>query len=218
MKTLSLIIISLMTLFVNNQQSPKPESLTSLPVRNVNIQKSNVPLALSEIAYKYSVPVGVEVSPEDDLLKEGNIIVQIENGTLQDILNSIVSQNPLYSWRIEDGVVNVFPRGQREPLLKALLEANIQTFSIEEGTSRFKFRESLTKSPELKIILDKYGVTSNNEIFLSRDIAVLGHGFCFKVSNMTVKSILNQVIKESETKYWIVNKSGANKQYLLLNL
>jgi hypothetical protein len=226
MKTSTRIIILLVTLFVGNSHIFKSqavaidrrESLADLPLGNVHIEKSNVPLLLSEIAFKYSVPIGVEVSPDDNLLKEGHIIVQINGGTLKDVLDSVIAQVPIYTWDIEDEVINVFPRGNREPLLKALLETQLQTLSIEEKTNRFKFREMLTQRPELKSIFDDYGVTPENQIFGTRDVAVLGRGFSFTVSNMKVKSILNRVIKESETKYWIVNRSGPNKQYLLLNL
>ena len=76
------------------------------------------------------MPIGVEVSPEDDLLKDRRIVLQMNGATLRDVLNSLVSQNPLYTWDIEDGVINVYPRGNREPLLRALLEAKIETFRI----------------------------------------------------------------------------------------
>ncbi len=194
------------------------ESLVNRSLGNVNFKQSNVPLLLSEIAYKYNIPIGIEVSPDDDLLKDRNIIVQINGGTLKDVLDTIIKQNSLYSWDIEDGVVNVFPRSNREPLLTAILEAQIESFSIEKKTGRFKFREELTERPEVKNILDAYGVTADNQVYIMRDVMPLGKSFSLNVSNMKVKLILNRVIKESETKCWIINRDGDRKQYLLLNL
>lgn len=192
--------------------------LTGLPLHAVSIKRSNVPLALSDIADTYDVPIGVEISPDDDLQKERHIVVRLDSGTLKDVLNSVVSQNPLYDWDIEDGVVNVFPKGNREPLLKALLETRMGAFSIPPGTTRFTFRETLTESPELKGVLSGFGVKSNNEIFLSRDVAALGPNFSLNLSDVTVKTVLNRVIRDSNARYWIVNRDGPERQYLLLNL
>jgi hypothetical protein len=226
MKTLQRIVISIVSsLLICSCIYPRQplvlqreEGLLDRLLGDVSIKQHNVPVALYDIADKYNIPIGVEVSSEDDPQKDGNISVQINGGTLRDVLNSIVSQNPIYTWDVEDGVINVYPRGNRDPLLQTLLEAKIQAFSVEKKTSRFKFREDLTKRPELKGVLDSYGVTPVNEIFGGRDIAVLGGNFSLNVSDMKVKSILNRVIRDSQTKYWIIDRYGPNRQYLLLNL
>ncbi len=193
------------------------QNLADLRVENVSVKRSNVLLALADIAANYNVPIGLEVSSDDDLLKERNIIVRMKKGTLKQVLDSVVGQNPLYTWDIVDDVINVFPKSDREPFLKALLETRIESLRIAERMDRFTFRESLTKTPEVRGTLTAFGIQSNNEIFSSSDIRPLGRGFSLDASNMTVKSILNRVIRDSETKFWIVNRDGEQKQYLLLN-
>jgi hypothetical protein len=200
--------------FVAHEQA----SLPDLHVSDVYIKKSNVPLAVAELAYYYKVPIGIEVSPDDDLLKDRNIVVQMESGTVRDLLNAIMIQHPLYTWEVEDEVINVFPSVNREPILKALLETRLKTFSVAPGTDRFTFRESVTEDPEVRGTLAAFGVEADNEVFLSRDISTLGHSFSLSISGATVRTILNLVIRESETKFWIVNRAGEGKQYLLLNL
>lgn len=202
----------------NSVSAKKRGNLADLPVRAIEIKTSNVHLALLSIAGSYKVPIGLEVSPNDDLLKDRSIVVQLENGTLKDVLNSIVRQNPLYTWHIEDDVINVFPKGNRDPFLKALLETRLRSFRVPKLTNRFSFRQSLTESAELKGVLASFGVESDNEIFTPYDIAKLGRDFSLNVSGETVKVILNRVIRDSETKYWIVNRHGPERKYLLLNL
>jgi hypothetical protein len=90
-------------------------------------------------------------------------------------------------------------------------------FRIPPKTDRFSFREILTKSSEVKGTLAAFEVEADNEVFLSRDIATLGHGFTLDTSLTTVKTTLNLVIRDSEAKYWIANREGDQKQYLLLN-
>lgn len=193
-------------------------NLADLPLRSVSIKASNIHLALSDISDKYRLPIGLEVSPDDDLLKERDIVVKLDSGTLRDVLNSVAGQNPLYTWEIVDGVVNVFPKGGREPVLKALLETRVGDFRVSSGMSRFTFRENLTGSAEVKGVLAAFGVKSNNEIFVSRDMAKLGLSSPLDLSDVSVKAVLNQVIRDSETRYWIVNRDGPERQYLLLNL
>ena len=217
-----LTVILLVANSINFAQSlvavDKHSSVADLPVTDVSIRKSNMPLALSEIAYTCNIPIGVEISPDDDVLKERNIVVQIESGTVKDLLDSVVSQNPLYAWNIEDDVINVFPKGNREPVLKSLLETRIEAFRVDPDRGRLTFRESLTESPSVKSVLAAFGVKSNNEVFSSRDIRPLSRGYSLNVSNATVKSILNRVVRESATKFWIVNLDGEKRQHLLLNL
>jgi len=193
-------------------------NLAEMQLRAVSVKSQNLLTALSDIANTYGVPIGLEVSPEDDLLKGRNIVVRLESGTLKEVLDSVVSQNPLYTWDVEDGVVNVFPKGNREPFLKTLLETRVGKFSITPNTSRFTLRVNLTGSPELKDVLDNFGVKADNQIFLSRDAASLGKDFSLELSDVTVKYILNRVIKDSGAKYWMVNRDGPQGEYLLLNL
>jgi hypothetical protein len=138
--------------------------VADVPLRKVSIKGSNLPLALSYIADTYKIPIGVEVSPDDDLLKDRNIVVRLQSGTLKEVLNSLVSQVPLYTWEVDDNVVNVFPKGNREPVIKTLLETRIDAFKITPGMSRFTFRESLTGRPELKNVLAGFGVEPDNEL------------------------------------------------------
>lgn len=204
------------------QQEPptvkRPDNPADLPMRSVSIKASNIHLALVDISDTYKVPVGLEVSPDDDLLKERGIVVRLDSGTLRDVLNAVAAQHPLYTWEIVDGVVNVFPKGGREPLLKALLETRMGNFHVGQGASRFTFRENLTKSPEVRGVLAAYGVKSNNEIFVSRDMKALGLGASLELWDVSVRAVLNRVIRDSETRYWLVNRDGPERQYLLLNL
>jgi hypothetical protein len=107
-----------------------PSHLADLPLRSVSIKAGNIHLALSAISDTYKVPIGLEVSPDDDLLKERNIVVQLDRGTLRDVLDLVARRHPLYTWEIADGVVNAFPKGSREPMLKALLEARVGNFRV----------------------------------------------------------------------------------------
>jgi len=226
MKVLKLFVIFALTIGIALGVSGFAQSscaggqdLLSVPIDNLELEADNIHLLLSELSSKKRVPIGLEVSPADDLSQTKTIRLAIKHGTLADALNSIVEQNPLYTWRIQDDVVNVIPlEANRDQLLRSVLEKKLEKFSIARGTSRFTLRQTLSKTREITAILDRGGVVPNNQTFMSRDLSPLGRQYGLEATNISVSELLNQVIRESQTKYWIVLRDGDKKQYFVLNL
>ena len=194
-------------------------TLVDKPVVEVNIQESNIHLTLSTLANQYKLPIGLEVAADDDLLKERNLSVRVKAGTVKDVLDAVATQCPDYTWELKDDVINVFPkRPNRDPLLENILAVRLKAFAIQEGTARIEFTKAVVNSHELSSLLEANGLSVEYEIFSKHDISALGRRFSVNASDVTVKSLLNQVIKRSETKYWLLNRYGENRQYLLLKL
>jgi hypothetical protein len=194
-------------------------TLVDEPVVEVNIRERNIHLALSKLANQYKLPIGLEVAADDDLLKERNLSVRVKAGTVKDVLDAVASQCPDYTWELKEDVINVFPKQpNRDPLLENILAVKLKSFAIEKGTARIEFTKAVVSSHELSSLLEANGLNVEYEIFSKHDIGALGRGFSVNVSDVTVKSLLNQVIKRSETKYWLLNRYGENRQYLLLKL
>ena len=207
------------------QGSPIPATtkqsgtLVDGPVVEVNIQESNIHLVLLKFANQYKLPIGLEVAADDDLLKGRNLSVRVKSGTVKDVLDAVASQCHDYTWELKDDVINVFPkRPNRDPLLENILAVRVKAFAIEEGTARIEFTKAVASSHEVSSLLEANGLKVEYEIFSKYDIGSLGRRFSVNVSDVTVKSLLNQVIKRSETKYWLLNRYGENRQYLLLKL
>jgi len=76
----------------------------------------------------------------------------------------------------------------------------------------------LCENPEVMRILNLNHVKSANETFTARDFGSVGRDFSFSASDVSIASILNRVIGNSATKYWIIMRYGDKKQYLMLNL
>ena len=68
------------------------QELLGMPIDDLDLEAANIGLLLSEFAAKKKVPIGLEVSAEDNLLRSKTMRLQIKNGTLADALNSIVKQ------------------------------------------------------------------------------------------------------------------------------
>lgn len=202
-------------------QTPRggDQGLQSMTIDNLELEASNIHMLLSELSDLKKVPIGVEISPQDDLLRKKTMRLQIKHGTLADVLNSIVKQNPLYTWKIQDQVVNVLPvEASRDPLLRNVLEAKLEKFSIQRGMTRFSLRQTLITLPAINMILTQYNVVAENQSFMSRDFDPLGRGYGLEAANVSVSALLNQVVRESQTKYWIIQRYGNRKQYFVLTL
>lgn len=197
----------------------KRQGLSQLAVRKVQMHADNIGLILSRFSDHYDIPIGFEVATDDDLSIIRSITIDVTDGTVEDVLNSIVNQNPIYAWEIRDDVVNVFPRERnRDVLLKKVLETRLERISIGKQTTRFMLRQTLCEDAAVLKILSEYNVKPANETFGSRDLGKIDRDFSFGASNVSVATVLNRVIRNSKTKYWIIMRYGDQKQYLMLNL
>lgn len=195
------------------------QELTDASIDNLDLEAANIHLMLSRLSAATRIPIGLEVSPNDDLLFDREMKLHIQKATVRAALDSIVKQNPLYTWRIINGVVNVFPTdANRDHLIRAVLETKLERFAIERGTSRFALRQNVTTLSEVKSVLAKGNVHPENQSFMSRDFDPLGRNFSLQVSNVSVSELLNRVIRDSQTNYWVVVRKGERKEYFVLNL
>ena len=223
LKTLVAIVVMIAVAHIARGLAQTPrggdQDLQSMTIDNLELEASNIHMLLSALSDLKKVPIGVEISPQDELLRKKPIRLQIKHGTLADALNSIVKQNPLYTWKIQDEVVNVFPvDAKRDTLLRDVLDTKLERFSIPLGMTRFDLRQTLGKLPEINTLLTKHKVIPGNQSFMSRDFVPLGRGYGLEVSNVSLAALLNQVVRDSQTKYWIVLRHGDKKQYFVLNL
>ena len=214
-----LVILILTTNMFSQSESGHPHlGASDVVVKDLRIEAKTMNQALAEVAYKYSVPISLEAATNEDFSKSRRVTVQVTKGKIADVLDSIVKQKPAYTWEVRDMGIRVFPRSEfRDPLLQTLLELRISRFVLPKRAARLTFRQTLSGKPELKGLLASYGVSSSIEVFAPDDIAPFGSDFSLDVENVTVRSILDRIIKDSPTKYWFINRDGENRQYLLIN-
>lgn len=202
-----------------DSQSQIESNLLNLRIDNLRLEAQNIHLALSQLSEKTSIPIGLEVSLKDDLSIRKQYRIRIDHGTLVDVLEAIVKQDPDYRWSIREGVVNIFPQECcRDPFLQEILSAGVERFSIKKGLGKLGFRLKLSADPAVKTLLDRYRVLADNQSFLSRDLTPLGRNYELEVRKVSVVELLNRVVRESQTKYWIMQRYGKDRQFFVVNL
>jgi hypothetical protein len=197
-------------------QTVSPE-LPSSGILNLKLKEANVHLALSKLTGCYGAPIGFEFALTDKEPFNGNIEVEMQSGTLGEALDAIVKQDARYEWRVVDGVINVFPKSDRDGVLASILEARVKQFFIKKGASLYQIRTDIVALPEIKSKLEQAKVMPSIEGFFGGDFRPAGRDFSLNASNMQLREIMNQIIRESGVKYWVVNRYGDNNKSLILN-
>ena len=206
MAALLVIVFSAGT-FAQSETHNRKEEKINLPVKDLQIEAGNIHLMLSKLAYQYSVPISLEVA-SDDLLSSKPIKVNVKKGTLADVLESIVTQRPSYTWESSESTIRVFPKHEfRDPFLHSLLETKITHFVIPPRTAKLTFKQKLTSQPELKDLLASNGVSLSTDGILNHEIRSFGPEFTLDLQDVPVHEILDYVINHTRTRYWLIRRS-----------
>jgi len=186
-----------------------------MQLENVQLKRQKVSDLFGSFSFQYLVPVGLEVAHggEEPTLFE----LELKQGTLSELLKQFVAEHPEYTWKIENGILNIFPKDDyRDPLLRQLLATEIESFSVAKRTSSWNFGKNLLGTLEAKRLIDSYRVTCDSGYPGGFYIQQLGREYSFDVSHIPLKSILDKVVRESPTtRYWILSHNLVERRLFL---
>lgn len=215
-KVILRLIIPLLTLVFGNMYSDtvaqlrvqNSQDLAVIQLENVQIEAQSIGSFFSSLALSSDIPIGLEIASSED--RRTSYAVDFKKGTLSELLNQFVTEHTEYSWEIRDGVVNVFPKkGHRVTLFQDLLKTRIGRFSVKENTSCSALVESLITTSEIRKILNVSGTKYRAPDLTGFYFPQVGRKFVLEVSNSTMKSILNRVVRLSPTaKFWVITTNS----------
>lgn len=116
-----------------------------------------------------------------------------------------------------DGVISFFPKLQRDQFLADLLETRVESYRIDEKTGRWDIRVEITELPEIKAKLQSSDVLPVIGAWSTPDFAEASRGFRMNVHDLTLRELLNQIIRTSDMKRWTIRRYGDRFHYLGLN-
>jgi len=213
----TLLVVLLVRANAATAQNVSATNLLEKRLDNIEIIEANLHLALSRLSEEYGIPIGVEV------VKGGNkgpkIALRMKDGTVQEVLDALVRQDARYNWSLDENVINVTPNSERDVFLRDLLDAKIRTFSITENGNTFDLRMRIVELPEVKTRLNQAGIQPRVSAYTNADTAALGDRFTLTMSNVTLRNILNEIVKSetSEAKYWVVTRLRDHAEYFIVN-
>ncbi len=153
------------------------------------------------------------------------ITLNIVNGRLDEVFNSIVRQMGNYQWQIADGVVNIFPKKGRDPRYEALLKMKVAGFTLKSGETIGSISQKLRSLPELKEFLTRNKLYFNPsrsgiDFLLSAqlDRTVPSQ---IKCANITFLDLLNKITNVKKGG-WMIKKSDKygtpTKEYIDIDI
>ena len=214
--TLMLMFLAGATVHAQNEVQPRRhERPEAVQLENVHIRAQTVASFFSDLSLSYDVPIGLEIAANDSEFMVYD--VEFKKGTVADLLNQFVKEHNLYTWQTVDGVINIFPKDNYRDLpIADLLKTRIASFKIEENTSCFRLVDSLLSTPEVQKQMAASGIEQSGLNFSGGYFPQLGRSFTLEVSDMTVRSILNKVVKDSPlARIWAAKKYGTRQEFFI---
>jgi len=183
-------------------------------LENVKIEAQSIGALLEKLSLPYDIPIGVEIASNDD--ERVDYQLDFKKGSLSDLLNEFVAKHDQYTWEIRDGAVNIFPKDKyRDALFRDLLATQIGSFAVKKKTSCLELAKSLAATSEVRKVLAAHGTSYQERSFSGGYFPQVGQNFALDVSNMTLRSTLNKVIKESPAaRFWLVTRNSDQTVFL----
>ena len=193
-----------------------PVTLAQMPLENMRIKAQSISDLLSRLALRYDIPIGLEVARPGNLSSFHRL--EFRKGTPSDLLTQFIAEHDEYAWKIEDGVVSIFPRdAYRDPLVNRLLATEINHFSVAKGTVTWSVSKNLFATPEIQSMLEPFELKCGMDGFSGFFFPQLGKEFSFSVSRMSLKSILDKIVKESPAaKFWTLSNNYSDESVTLI--
>ena len=123
------------------------------------IKKDTFLYALSTLCVDYRIPIGFELGLGHKAKYHLNI--DLENSTLEDVLNEIVGQETGYRWELRDGVINIIPITSRDDFVEKLLNTPIRRFDQPQKLGKFQIRDAIIELPGVVALLKANGITAS---------------------------------------------------------
>ena len=96
------------------------------------------------------------------------------------------------------------------------MRVQISKLSVKENSSCWKLVDSLTSTVEVQDVLKTYRMTRSGLNFSGGYFPQLGRQFKLDVTDMTLKTILNRVIKESPVaKIWVIKQYSSDRTFVI---
>jgi len=177
---------------------------------DLQLENGTLTLALVRLASQ-QIPIGIECSPGDK--QKSYLKLDLKGVPLHEVLELIIQGETQYQWMLRDGVINIAPVQDRDPVLEKFLLVSVSNFDPPKGLRNYFLRDAVTDLPEATIFLKTHGLTAVNGAsgYPSKpyddkiDLGMYG---------VDVRAILNRISRETQMKLWSVSRSGPKNEYL----
>lgn len=183
-------------------------------IKATAIKDESIDQILDRLASDYEIPVGIELGDEKRIPRR-DLSLDLPETNLKDFLDSVIAKDPRYTWKLEGGVIHVWPVSGRDTLLATLLDMKISHFSIIGEVNRNGIYHDILELPEIRSKLVTAGVEPltfsgpGSWTKLRKDTL-------FNESNLTLRELLDRIVLKTEIRQWVISRWGKNSEYISL--
>jgi len=191
----------------------EPDLLTR-EIKATAIKGESIGQALGLLPAWYRIPVGIELG-DPKLNPRRGIDLDLPETNVKKFLDAVVAKDPRYTWKLEEGVIHVWPVTGRDTLVATLLDTKISHFAFTGGGIRNNIFYDIMNLPELRSKLVIAGV--DPLMFLNfGNIQKLEKGIFFSETNLTLRELLDRIVLKTEIKRWLITRWGENSEFIFL--
>jgi hypothetical protein len=191
-------------------------------VKALDFKNELIHSVLEEVSSRNRIPIGVvrvtlKQTHDLELTNEPKISVKLKPTKLRTVLDTLVEKDPRYTWKLEDGVVHVFPVSERDALIDSLLDTRISYFGYSEEMRRHGIYKSIWDVPEIAsqlIVADVYPL----QLFMGPVRRNEGMGLRLDERNITLRALLDKILLKSDITQWSLTRWGARGRIVTLTL
>lgn len=199
-----------------NTARPEPKSsnpILSKAVEPFNVTADDISVPLEKLARQYGVPIGFEAMPRGaGTQKTASVRIEVESGTVRDVLNAIIAADPAYKWKEADlGTINVLPKAHTDSLLDVVVSTySYQVTGADDGIN------DLMRAPEVQGWMARERVERHvpSVAMSPASVATGGH---VRWNNASVRTLLNALLMFSDSHYWIYSRAGDHNELVVLS-
>ncbi|MGD1105339.1 MAG: carboxypeptidase-like regulatory domain-containing protein [Terriglobia bacterium] len=195
---------------------PKPSNpILSKAVEPFSVTADDISVPLEKLARQYQVPIGFGALPHGAGTKNtASVRIDVETGTVRDVLNAIIAADPVYTWEEADPrTINILPRDHAD----SLLDVVVSTYSFQVADAGDGIND-LLKAPEVQRWMAREGV-KRQELSgaTSHPSTASAKGGHVRRNNASVRMILNTLLIFSDSHYWTYYRYGDHNQFFVLS-
>ncbi len=190
------------TFYSANAQSSSKSTKAKLatPITDYDNQQKPLIQTLLALARDHHLPMGIERVVREAIEKP--ITVKIKKGTLATILAECVKQLPTYTWSVQNETIQIWT-GNENKQSSNLMNTKIPSFEISNGSlndANFTLRSLLFNQVNAPPKSGS-GVAGS---YIGNTALTEGKRITLKVKNVSVRSILNQLVSLHGEAVWII--------------
>ena len=200
--------------FVSKASAFNEPDLLARHIKATAIKGESIDHVLGLLAVDYGIPVGIELG-DPKLTPDRKIDLELPDTNVKNFLDAAIAKDPRYTWKLEGGVIHLWPLNGRDTFVATLQDAKISHFAFIGEATRYAVCNDIMNLPEIRSKLVTAGI---DPMILANfgSIHKFDKNTYFDESNLTLKELLDKIVLRTDMKRWVLARWGEKGEFITL--